>query len=71
MSLYQKQEIVTQQKGKWPVRRLPSSMHVCMRLCECACVYVCVEGEISGGSGMITNCCIPQSGPLGLLELQN
>lgn len=69
-SLYQKQEIVTQQMGKWPLCRPPLSMHECV--CFCVLVFMWEwRGEISGGSGMITNCYIPPSGPSACLELQN
>lgn len=68
MSLHQKQEIVTQQKGKLPL------IYTCICVCMCVCVwatvsvFMCVtEGKISGGQGMITNCRIPQSGTSGLL----
>ena len=61
MSLYQKQEVVTQQRGKWPLH-----LRMCVCVFVCVCVCVCAEEEeeeeVSGGRGMISNCCIPQSG---------
>lgn len=54
--IYQKQEIVTQQKG--------SGLCIsCLHLCMCVCIYV-IRGEKrqAGGPGEDANSCIPQSG---------
>lgn len=48
MSLHHKQEIVTQQKGKWPLCGLPACVYVCLCMSDSVSVFVfnvCTEGE--------------------------
>ncbi|MEQ2214501.1 hypothetical protein XENOCAPTIV_009767 [Xenoophorus captivus] len=68
---YQKQEMVTQHREKWPFcAGLRASMNVCTWLCmaDILCVYVCLcrggdNQRVKNDHKML--CCIPEPGALG------